>query len=62
VGKDQRRDVPGLTIYPGRIIESDVVLALRDDRSVISRNVAYEDSDHRKWPEPGSHPRLYPRH
>jgi carbonic anhydrase/acetyltransferase-like protein (isoleucine patch superfamily) len=51
----------GLTIYPGRIIESDVVLVRREDRSVISRNVAYEDSDHLKWPEPESHPRLYPR-
>jgi carbonic anhydrase/acetyltransferase-like protein (isoleucine patch superfamily) len=50
-----------LTIYPGRMIESDVVLARRDDRSVISRNVAYEDSDHLMWPEVESHPRLYPR-
>ncbi len=49
-----------LTIYPGRIIESDVVLARRDDRSVIRRNVAYEDSDHLQWPDPESHPRLYP--
>lgn len=50
-----------LTIYPARMIESDVVLARRDDRSVISRNVAYEDSDHLQWPEPDYHPRLYPR-
>jgi carbonic anhydrase/acetyltransferase-like protein (isoleucine patch superfamily) len=50
-----------LTIYPGRMIESDVVLERRDDRSVIRRNVAYEDSDHLHWPQPGSHPRLYPR-
>ena len=49
-----------LTVYPGRIIESDVVLACRDDRSVIRRNVAYEDSDHLQWPDPESHSRLYP--
>lgn len=50
-----------LTIYPGRMIESDVVLERRDDRSVIRRNVAYEDSDHLQWSQPESHPRLYPR-
>jgi len=50
-----------LTIYPARMIESDVVLARTNDRSVISRNIAYEDSDHLKWPDPESHPRLYPR-
>ena len=50
-----------LTIYPARMIESDVILARRDDRSVITHNVAYEDSDHLDWPEPDFHPRLYPR-
>jgi acetyltransferase-like isoleucine patch superfamily enzyme len=50
-----------LTIYPARTIESDVVLARRDDRSVITRNIAYEESDHLQWPEPEFHPRLYPR-
>ncbi|MCL7452181.1 MAG: multidrug transporter [Anaerolineae bacterium] len=51
----------GLTIYPARIIESDVVLARTEERSVISHNVAYEDSDHLRWSQPEIHPRLYPR-
>ena len=50
-----------LTIYPARTIESDVVLAHTEARSVISHNVAYEDSDHLGWPDPEVHPRLYPR-
>mgnify|MGYP001056891570 CR=1 FL=1 len=50
-----------LTIYPARTIESDVVLARTDERSVISRNIAYEDSDHLGWARPEVHPRLYPR-
>jgi carbonic anhydrase/acetyltransferase-like protein (isoleucine patch superfamily) len=50
-----------LTIFPARMIESDVVLARTNDRSIISRNIAYEDSDHLRWPDPESHPRLYPR-
>lgn len=50
-----------LTIYPARTIESDVVLARTEERSVISRNVAYEDSDHLSWAQPDVHPRLYPR-
>lgn len=50
-----------LTFYPARTIESDVVLARTDDRSVIAKNIAYEDSDHLNWPEQEFHPRLYPR-
>ena len=50
-----------LTVYPARTIESDVVLARSDERSVITKNVSYEESDHLDWPEAGLHPRLYPR-
>jgi len=50
-----------LTIYPARTIESDVVLARRDGRSVITHNVAYEESDHLNWTDSELHPRLYPR-
>jgi len=50
-----------LTIYPARTIESDVVLARSEKRSVISRNIAYEDSDLQDRPEREFHPRLYPR-
>jgi acetyltransferase-like isoleucine patch superfamily enzyme len=49
-----------LTIYPARTIESDVVLARTDERSVISKNISYEESDHLDWPDAGFHPRLYP--
>ena len=50
-----------MTIYPARTIESDVILARTEGRSVISHNISYEESDHLKWPEAGYHPRLYPR-
>jgi NDP-sugar pyrophosphorylase family protein len=50
-----------LTIYPGRTIESDVVLLRTNERSVITKNVTYEESDHLSWPGAESHPRLYPR-
>jgi carbonic anhydrase/acetyltransferase-like protein (isoleucine patch superfamily) len=48
-----------LTVYPARTIESDVVLARSDERSVIDKNIAYEESDHLSWPDADSHPRLY---
>jgi carbonic anhydrase/acetyltransferase-like protein (isoleucine patch superfamily) len=50
-----------LTIFPARTVESDVVLARSDERSVISKNISYEESDHLDWPDEGFHPRLYPR-
>jgi hypothetical protein len=53
----------GLVVMPGRVIESDVVLYASPDRRVISRNVAYEESDHHKirpdWAK--LHRRRYPR-
>jgi carbonic anhydrase/acetyltransferase-like protein (isoleucine patch superfamily) len=51
----------GLTIFPARTVESDVVLTRSDERAVISKNVSYEESDHLSWPHEGFHPRLYPR-
>ena len=36
----------GLVIFPGRMIESDVVLVASPQRRVISRSVTYEESDH----------------
>ncbi len=50
-----------LTIYPGRTIESDVVLVRTDEQSVITKNISYEESDHLNWPDAELHPRLYPR-
>jgi carbonic anhydrase/acetyltransferase-like protein (isoleucine patch superfamily) len=36
----------GMVVYPGRAVESDVVLLASPERRVIDRNVYYEDSDH----------------
>jgi acetyltransferase-like isoleucine patch superfamily enzyme len=40
----------GHIIFPARSIESDVVLFAREGRTVIDRNIKYEDSDHHKYP------------
>jgi carbonic anhydrase/acetyltransferase-like protein (isoleucine patch superfamily) len=51
----------GMIVYPGRTIESDVVLVASKDRRVIDRDVRYEDSDHHKLKSAQLHKRLYPR-
>ena len=51
----------GMTIFPARTIESDVVLFTDLAQRVIEKNVSYEESDHHHWPHPEYHPRLYPR-
>lgn len=51
----------GLVIHPARTVESDVVLLARDDRNIITQNVAYEDSDHYQYAEKYPYSRLYPR-
>lgn len=51
----------GLIIHPARTVESDVVLLARDDRTIISQNIAYEDSDHFVYAQKYPYPRLYPR-
>jgi carbonic anhydrase/acetyltransferase-like protein (isoleucine patch superfamily) len=51
----------GMIIFPGRMIESDVVLFASQDRRVIRNDVHYEDSDHHQLSFSGLHPRLYPR-
>lgn len=51
----------GMIVFPGRTIESDVVLFASPTRRVISRDVLYEDSDHHKLVFSSIHPRLYPR-
>jgi len=38
----------GFVIFPGREIESDVLLAANRDERVITKNVTYEESDHHK--------------
>ena len=51
----------GLTIYPARTIESDVVLLASDKRSIVTKNISYEDSDHDNSNSKLYYPRLYPR-
>jgi UDP-N-acetylglucosamine diphosphorylase / glucose-1-phosphate thymidylyltransferase / UDP-N-acetylgalactosamine diphosphorylase / glucosamine-1-phosphate N-acetyltransferase / galactosamine-1-phosphate N-acetyltransferase len=50
----------GVVVYPGRTIESDVVMVATADRRVIMRNVTYEESDHHRYMS-SSHARFYPR-
>lgn len=56
----------GMVMFPGRMIESDVVLVASPQRRVIGRSIAYEESDHHyigKAAENGdsAHMRHYPR-
>jgi carbonic anhydrase/acetyltransferase-like protein (isoleucine patch superfamily) len=51
----------GMIVYPARTIESDTVLFATEDRRVIDRDMAFEDSDHLKLPLAHLHKRLYPR-
>ncbi|MDZ4770089.1 MAG: multidrug transporter [Chloroflexota bacterium] len=51
----------GMVMFPGRMIESDVVLVASPQRRVISRNVAYEESDHHTVGSRTAHRRHYPR-
>lgn len=51
----------GLIIHPARTVESDVVLIAREERNIISQNIAYEDSDAFAYAHKYPYPRLYPR-
>jgi UDP-N-acetylglucosamine diphosphorylase / glucose-1-phosphate thymidylyltransferase / UDP-N-acetylgalactosamine diphosphorylase / glucosamine-1-phosphate N-acetyltransferase / galactosamine-1-phosphate N-acetyltransferase len=51
----------GMVIFPGRMIESDVVLVASPQRRVISRNVSFEESDHHVIRYGDVHKRFYPR-
>lgn len=51
----------GMVLFPGRMIESDVVLVASPQRRVISRSVSYEESDHHFIGSKASHRRQYPR-
>jgi len=50
----------GLVIYPGRVVESDVVLVPSSERRVIDHDVSYAESDHHRLPIGDLHKRLYP--
>lgn len=51
----------GLVVYPGRKIESDVVLMPSPTRRIIMNDISYEESDHHATPGADVHPRQYPR-
>ena len=51
----------GMIVFPGRMIESDVVLFASQKRRVIEKDIQYEDSDHHRLSFAGLHSRLYPR-
>lgn len=51
----------GMVIFPGRMIESDVVLVASPERRVIMRNVTFEESDHHRVRGGDIHRRFYPR-
>lgn len=52
----------GIVMFPGRMIESDVILIASPQRRVIGRNIGYEESDHLHIGAGRSnHKRFYPR-
>jgi NDP-sugar pyrophosphorylase family protein len=51
----------GLIVYPGRMVESDVVLLASPTRRVIAKNISYEESDHHFIRGGDLHARRYPR-
>jgi carbonic anhydrase/acetyltransferase-like protein (isoleucine patch superfamily) len=52
----------GMVVFPGRMIESDVILVASPQRRVVSRNITWEESDHHAFNIPGMmHKRKYPR-
>jgi acetyltransferase-like isoleucine patch superfamily enzyme len=51
----------GMIVFPARTIESDVVLFASKDRTVLDKDVRYEDSDHHRLNFHNLHLRLYPR-
>jgi len=51
----------GMVMFPGRMIESDVLMVASPQRRVISRSVTYEESDHHYVGGSMHHKRHYPR-
>jgi UDP-N-acetylglucosamine diphosphorylase / glucose-1-phosphate thymidylyltransferase / UDP-N-acetylgalactosamine diphosphorylase / glucosamine-1-phosphate N-acetyltransferase / galactosamine-1-phosphate N-acetyltransferase len=51
----------GMIVFPGRMVESDVVLVASPQRRVIMRNITFEESDHHFIQHGEIHKRHYPR-
>ena len=49
------------TIYPGRTIESDTILVRAEKKSVVDKNVGYEESDHHHLLDGDLYKQMYPR-
>lgn len=49
----------GMVMYPGRTIESDVVLVASQEHRVLMKNISYEESDHFRYADQFEYPRLY---
>ena len=49
----------GLVVYPGRVIESDTILARSETRSVVTGNISFEQSDHHAFRDRSLHRALY---
>ena len=43
----------GHVVYPARSIESDVVMSAKQGRTIITKNIHFEDSDHHQIPNSG---------
>ena len=51
-----------MVVFPGRMIESDVILVASPQRRVVGRNITWEESDHHAFNIPGMmHKRKFPR-
>jgi carbonic anhydrase/acetyltransferase-like protein (isoleucine patch superfamily) len=49
----------GLTVMPARVIESDTIVGRTEDRSLVIRNISYEQSDHHGLRDGHLHRPLY---
>lgn len=49
----------GHIVYPARTIESDVVLFAKQERTIINKNISFEDSDHHGYPGQGHRPQYH---
>jgi NDP-sugar pyrophosphorylase family protein len=47
----------GHIVYPARSIESDVVLQAKQERTIITSNVTYAESDHHRYPNSAHFPK-----
>jgi UDP-N-acetylglucosamine diphosphorylase / glucose-1-phosphate thymidylyltransferase / UDP-N-acetylgalactosamine diphosphorylase / glucosamine-1-phosphate N-acetyltransferase / galactosamine-1-phosphate N-acetyltransferase len=50
----------GHIFFPGRTVESDVIIFAKNGQNVISKNVCYEDSDHHRYPDHPHFPHYRP--